>query len=277
MLYETIGNYSVNPYYIKELGYSICSIEELCYLLKENLTGLEEGIMSQELCLYVEKNLGLGELGRGMMDICRKRSGFDAFVCYIFEKTGYMGREELKAVETVLQKSSNMNSAQRKKGCGDFYMANQKYVLAIAEYMQAIDELRSYDRKELRGGVFHNIGCAYAKLSLYDKAAEYFKKAYEENNVTESGLQYMAALRLSMDKEAYVKFINEQHLDSELALDVEALLKQYMDEIEYREDQNLLKRARMEQQKADVTSFRHDTDSLLTEWKKSYRRNMEME
>lgn len=80
-----------------------------------------------------------------------------------------------------------------------------------------------------------------------------------------------------MNREDYVEFINKKRLDSELAAQVEDLLAGYMTANAYREDMGLLNRARAEQEKADVTAFRRDTDSLLMNWKKLYRRNMEME
>ena len=52
------------PYYIKNVGTNIYSIEELCYYLYQNLYLVDESLMNVGLCKWVGRELRMKELAR---------------------------------------------------------------------------------------------------------------------------------------------------------------------------------------------------------------------
>lgn len=277
MLYETKGAYSETPFFFKEVGMRFYSIEELCYLLKENIAGLEDSMMVPELCRYIERDLSLPDLGRELLELIRNKGSLASFVKLIFEYTGFLSREELRSVEAILRENSVMGVVERKKSCGDFYLTSGRQVLAIREYTQAIRSVRSSDDELLIASCHHNLGIAYAKLFYYDAAAEQFLRAYELNNNDESYIQYLTALRISTSREGYAELVREKELDVEMVLALEERLKRLGEESLGSEDFSLMKRAITELDKGDVAGYKKDSMTLIEKWKKAYRRSMEID
>lgn len=52
------------PYYIKNVGTNIYSIEELCYYLYQNLYLVDESLMNVGLCKWIGRELRMKELAR---------------------------------------------------------------------------------------------------------------------------------------------------------------------------------------------------------------------
>lgn len=277
MLYAPIGLYSEKPYYIKELGYNIYSIEELCYLIKENLTSLEDSIMSLQLCFFIERELNLSELGKDLAELVRNRSTLAAFVSMLFDKTGYMSRDELKAVEAVLHENSEMNYVERRKNCGDYFMRERRYAVAVTEYSNALAQIRPSDDAELLAAVNHNMGCAKAMLGYFDEAAEYFKTAYETDGNKDSHYQYLAALRLSNSKQEYVEILKELKDCEDTAKALENSIARFTEDRERKDIVDIINRAKEALESGDIKGFERDANTVIGVFKSNYRRNMEME
>ena len=52
-----IGKLSENPYYIVGLGMNVYSIEELCYYLTRDAYIIDNDIMDESLCDYIENEV----------------------------------------------------------------------------------------------------------------------------------------------------------------------------------------------------------------------------
>ena len=45
------------PYYFENVSLNVYSLEEICYYLEKNLYLLDSDFMSEELCVWIEKEL----------------------------------------------------------------------------------------------------------------------------------------------------------------------------------------------------------------------------
>lgn len=59
------------PYYVEGIGINLYSMEELCYYIMGNTYLLDNSFMSEELCTWVEKQMGLYKLAEQLRDIMR--------------------------------------------------------------------------------------------------------------------------------------------------------------------------------------------------------------
>jgi|GEM_PF-5940717 len=277
MLYAPIGLYSENPYYIKELGYNVYSIEELLFLLKENLTSLEDSIMSLQLCFFIERELNLSELGKSLTELVRNRSTLSAFVVTLFEKTGYMSKDEIKAVAAILHENSEMNYVERRKNCGDYFMSENRYATAVTEYENALSQMKPNDSAELLAAVNHNLGCAKARLGYFDEAAECFYTAYKADGNKDSKYQYLAACRLSCSKEDYIEMLKGLKDFESAAAALERAIAQNAQDRDRKDILEIIERAKNACREGDIKAFERDVNSVIGIFKANYRRNMEIE
>ena len=275
MLYLPVGNYATTPYYLEELGVSLHTIEELCYYLRENAASLDEGIMRQGLASFVEKELGLKELGRSLMDVIANKGSLASFVKLIFEESGYVSREELRTIESMLRENEAVGMAGRRKNSGDYHLFAGRFMPALREYMQALKGCDPQRDPELYSMCMHNLGCAQAGLFMYDEAAESFKKAWDNGGVKESYSCYLAALRMGSSREKYAALVRELGLDRTMVKNLEENISEYCVMSRQSEDYSVLKEALSDLETDNYSDFDRRAGAVLASWKKDYRHNAE--
>ncbi len=275
MLYLPVGNYATTPYYLEELGVSLHTIEELCYYLRENTASLEEGIMRPALCSFVEKELGLKDLGRALMDVISGKGSLASFVKLIFEECGYVSREELRTIESMLRENEAVGMAGRRKNSGDYHLFAGRYTLAQREYMLALKGSDPMRDPELYSMCMHNLGCAQAGLFMYEDAAKCFKKAWDHGGRTESYSCYLAALRMGGSRERYAALVRELGLDRTRVAELEERISESSDMSRQSEEYSVLKEALDDLEAGREEDFDRRAEAILASWKKDYRRNVE--
>ncbi len=203
-----VGKRAEKPYFFEKTGQNIYSIEELCYVLGENAYILDEDIEDKELAGWVEEECGLHELSKTLYTLINKKVSVSAFVGTVFDYTGYYPKEKSAQIEEILKNGRNLTLYERKKTKADCLVQRGKYAAAIKEYDSLLKELDGKD-PPLLAKIYHNKAVAQANLFAYAYAAGGFYKAYEINGMEEDYMAYLAAKRLSMKEEDYIRFIAE--------------------------------------------------------------------
>ena len=242
MLYLPVGKYTDEPYYLEELGAGIHSVEELCYYLKENAASLEDSIMRPSLCSFIIKELELVSLGEQLSDLVANKGSLASFVRLILEECGYVSREELRSIDTMLRKNSSMGIYEKRKSHGDYHLCAGRYLMAEREYRQALSGMDPEENRILYASTLHNLGCALAGMFLYDQAADCFKRSYEAERRDETYMHYLGALRLGRSREEYAGLINTFKLDHTRAARLENEIMSILEERNEQEDIEALRK-----------------------------------
>jgi len=277
MLYACVGAYSENPYYIEELGTWVHSAEELAYCLKTNITGLEESLITMQLCQFVEKQLKLKELARALYSCVGNKGSLPTFVTLVLEETGMGSKEEIKSIEKLLRENESMGPAGRRKLKGDYYMAEGRLSWALVEYEQAAVILEQEDSREMLAKIYHNMGCVYGRMFFFEKSAQYFMKAYEIDESPESYKCYLASLRLGNNREDYVKKVIDYSLDQEKVGELEEIIGELTAKSKESKEGVAFDNALEKRESANIAKYHEIIDDILMEWKREYRLNMEMD
>lgn len=206
------------PYYLENASLNIYSLEELSYYIENNLYLLEPDFMSEELCTWIDKELGLGELAGHMQKICRDRGTLSEFVLAILAESGYCSVTSQKQIAQTLREMEHKSDFERGKLRADRYQENGKYLGSIMEYRRLLEA--EEENTILVGDVWHNMGSAYARLFLFEEAAACFQRAYEKNRNPESLRECLYAYRCSRDESGFSKAAGEYRLDEEKALEI---------------------------------------------------------
>jgi hypothetical protein len=215
-----IGSYANHPFHIEKIGRNVYCIEELCYCIVKNAFLLDEESFNRELFDWIEKECLLERLADELRVMANKHCSMASLAGTILDYVGYNTRKEVDKTEEILRANAGMDIYRKKLARADFLMKNNRFTMAFREYEFLLTHTPEISNK-LRARIEHNEGVMYARLFLYDKAAEMFLKAYEDGGNRESYLQYLSAVRMNLSNKEYVAFIADNEEAYYASMDVE--------------------------------------------------------
>ncbi len=208
--YAQTGNTAVNPYYFKKLDIMVYTMEELCYVMKEEAFLLGNEIMEKELISFVGEECGLDELAGELNVLVSRKGTLSSLVCMIQNYVGFYSREEIGKMEETLKMSSGMSDYEKKKLQIDYLVEKKRYSVAVDAYDRLLKELYALGaeimekHEKVTAGIWHNKGVAFAGLMRYDEAGECFQKAYSLSGDRDSFMAFLGAKRLVLSQTDYV-------------------------------------------------------------------------
>lgn len=137
------------PYFIENISTNVYSIEELCYYLYHNLYLIDQTIMNEGLCSWIQEELELPALAAKLRSKISKFASAEDIVYPVFKEINYLTYEELKELNVRLQKMNEETPAMREKQKADALMENEMYVHAIQVYQNLLE--REDLEKSVRG------------------------------------------------------------------------------------------------------------------------------
>ena len=120
------------PYYVEGIGMNLYSMEELCYYIMENTFLLDNSFMSEELCTWVEKQMGLYKLAEQLRDIMRGKRLLSDFVLAILEQNGYCTMKEMQQIVLTIRQMEEKSDFECNKIRADQLMEKEKYLAGIS-------------------------------------------------------------------------------------------------------------------------------------------------
>ncbi|MBQ6319571.1 MAG: hypothetical protein IJI23_07320 [Lachnospiraceae bacterium] len=273
-MYLCLGALSTTPYFLSGLGVNIYSMDELCYYLCVNAYILDNDLIDVRLCDYMRDNLDMAPLAAKLRKMIKEGKTLGEMVTTILIDTKYCNDEEIARIKQVLVDNASLSFAAKRKVRGDNLLCANKYPRAIEEYQYVLSVLNKEEEPELYSSILHNVGCAYALMFLLDKAADYFKQAYEIDESRESLVLYLVCLRLTAKKEEYDRIVVKNGYDERIALEAVRIMTSAREseaDTPYADAMNDILELR---DSGRVSEFYAALDVALEEWKQEYRRTM---
>ena len=273
-MYLCLGALSTTPYFLSGLGVNIYSMDELCYYLCVNAYILDNDLIDVRLCDYMRDNLDMAPLAAKLRKMIKEGKTLGEMVTTILIDTKYCNDEEIARIKQVLVDNASLSFAAKRKVRGDNLLCANKYPRAIEEYQYVLSVLNKEEEPELYSSILHNVGCAYALMFLLDKAADYFKQAYEIDESRESLVLYLVCLRLTAKKEEYDRIVVKNGYDERIALEAVRIMTSAREseaDTPYADAMNDILELR---DSGRVSEFYAALDAVLEEWKQEYRRTM---
>ena len=174
------------PFFLENISTNIYSLEELCYFLYHNLPLVDETVIREDLCRWIETELRLPALAERLRPHLGRFSDLQDFLYPIFKEINYLNYDELRSLSTRLSQLESQTLYERQKLKGDAMVKNGMTVNAIRTYQKLLSyaelslppEEMMEEEKRFASSVHHNLGCAYARLFQMDKAVECFWTSY---------------------------------------------------------------------------------------------------
>ena len=194
------------PYFIEGIALNVYSLEELSFYILQNTYLIEPDFMSEELCSWLEEDLKAEALGGELRELINQNGSLSDFVNRILTASGYCSPGEISQVCQVVSEMQNKSEFECRKLRADRLMEKEKYLSSIYGYKQLLE---SEDAKEesafVLGNIWHNLGCAYARLFLFQEAEACFARAYGLNKNQESLRQRLFCFGCMRDKEGFMQ------------------------------------------------------------------------
>lgn len=158
------------PYYIENISTNVYSLEELCYYFYHNLYLVDESILNEQLCRWLQEELNLPKLAAKLRSLFTRNFSLEEFLYPVFKEINYLTYEEMKSLNLQIQKLAEESPLLRAKCKGDALVQNDMYVQAIQVYQKLLDEENIEEVREgFTESVYHNLGCAYSYLFQMEK------------------------------------------------------------------------------------------------------------
>lgn len=208
---------AAKPYYIESISTPVYTIEELCYYLYENICLIDETIINEALCDWIRDELGLKKLYRQLYDQLEKKEGISFFILPIFREIGYLSAERMREVREKLNRLEIQPEDSRQKMKGDYLVKCGMYANAMHEYYQILARRGPGNLgAQFYAEIWNNLGCAYARLFLFEEAGDCFLRAWKQVRTKEMLRKYVSILPLYLSEEQYKSKLETLGADSYL-------------------------------------------------------------
>ena len=191
------------PYRIKESGWEVYSLEEICYFLMEYAGILEDSLMEEEFLVWLREEMLCSKLAEQLKSITGTSQ--DAFEFYqaILASVSFCEAKDMEQFRADYCQGRKLSTVERHKKKADVLLRNEQYEKAIMTYHSVLGEKEiGQMSKEFLGSIWHNLGTAHARM-FFQKAAGCYQKAYEYLQREESKQQMLVAIELSTERTEY--------------------------------------------------------------------------
>lgn len=253
------------PYYVEGAGVNLYSMEELCYYIAGNTYLLDESFMSEELCTWVEHQMGLYPLAAQLRDI----HSLSQFVQAILTHTGYHTPKEAGEIVLAVRQMEEKTDFECRKLRADRLMENGKYIGSIHEYRRLLGAEEAKFAGPVVGAIWHNLGTAHARLFLFREAADCYDMAYRLGGAVES-LKCSLICHLCMhDEKGFAEKAGEHQAD-------EALIGECRQAYDGAQKSRDLAGIRELEQAGERAQAKQAVREMILQWKEDYRKSGRM-
>lgn len=264
------GRYALKPYYLEKLGRRIYSIEELCYCITQNAFLIDSDFFDMALVDWIGNELSLEKLSDELRTMIVHKCSAVSLASMILEYVGYSSKEEVDSTEETLRNNADMDIYEKRMSRAEFLMNQGHISQAFGEFDYLLKHMPEMD-KNVRAQIEHNQGVLYAHLFIYDMAAEFFYKAWEDGGADESYLGYLAAKRMMMDEKEYVAFVGSHKEAHNLSLKLEQRMDEANDLYDSSSANIKLRSLELFRSGGKMSEYYDEVDRITKDMKEEYR------
>lgn len=267
------GDKADRPYLFKNVCINVYSIEEICYLFALNPFMITNDIINNELIDWIDDSLNLKELASFLRMAKKRGASVSEFVSTIMKYVGFCDDDELKEIEHALKNCSGLTEIERRMQQADYLLQNGRIEAAIEDYEEVLSALPDVENV-IKPKIYRNMGCAYAKMFMFDIAGRYLKRAYDLAPSDELGIMYLTALRIYYSNERYLNYISEHSEWNNISLKVEKKIDRIMGDFEGSQESIMLNALNIYKDEGNVSSYYEEIDRVIAGMKDDYIKSL---
>lgn len=203
------------PYHLKSIDLRFFSLEELLYYYKNHEILIDRSIMEEEFVFWVKEHLGQHTLAERLHQLVAGKATLTMFFNALLEQVNTFTPEEKEAFLNQLSRLEDKNEFQKRKVLADQMLQREKYDSAIIEYRRMLQGNEgTVGQDELFASTWHNLGCCYGRMLLFEQAMECFKSAYsyKQNEQTQQAVKFIMEAMNAQNNASEIEDDNLLHL-----------------------------------------------------------------
>lgn len=168
------------PYYFEELGVRLFSSQELCYAIYNNPLLVMDDFVDKKLLDFIREDLDMVFLAAKLEKWQQSNEDRDELLITILYECDYYNAAEVSIFRQKLASYRRMPEAVFLKTKADFLFSLKQYGKAAAEYEKILELPKSIRVDDgFRAKIYNNLGSAYARLFMTDKAYQAYLKSFD--------------------------------------------------------------------------------------------------
>lgn len=279
-----VGDYAKIPYYVIGPELPVYSMEELCFVMKENAFLLDSSLMNDALLEWIDRECGLRELAKQLYPLVHKQGALSSFVVMIMEYVGFYSTQCVSEVEQTLRQGAGLTGIEKRKSQIDYMVQRKKYVSALRGYDGLLTKWQENNADtqgevlpgaEVKAAILYNKGVVYTRMMLYRQAADMFWEAWQTEQREAYIVAYLTAKRMELSEEEYIGLVAEMPDSFEYSLELEKRLEQVKWEWSLHPDCQQLRQREMWREGNERQKYYEENDRLTQALKNSYRSSVQ--
>ncbi|MCR5105647.1 MAG: hypothetical protein K6B68_14525 [Eubacterium sp.] len=259
------------PFTFLNTKVEIYTYEELCFYIYNNTVLISKSSLSDKLFDWIRVELGMEELADKLVGLANKTSYAQDLLIEILSAGEYYTIEEIKNYAEAWQKYRKLDVLQKSKLKADGYLAYRRYIKAATFYDDIIDETDENTDPVFLGNIYHNRAVAAANNMDLEDAKQFFLKAYEKNENTESLKSYFYIVAITSDTSTLKMEIRRQGLPDDYLEEIMAEIGESKDDVREMTIFAMLQRAAYNKMNKDMADYDKRMDIILSELKDDFR------
>lgn len=232
-----------NPYEITRIHKKIYNLEELCYYLSHNLYLIDNTIMNEQFCGWIEEELDMKLLGNNLKEALLDHCSREQFVSLIMRSSFLFNASEINHIEEILDRIKDQKPVERHKNKADNLLKNGEVEEAILVYQAILRE--EWDKtvsRQFYGKVYACLGAAFGRAFLYQEAMEMYDYAFQICNDPMMVKSYLYAAKQVLSVTEYKLFLAKSEVFEELDEIITAEVEKAKEALHFRPTQEMLER-----------------------------------
>ena len=168
---------AAKPYEIEKERLKIYSTEELCFYLKHHIYDVDNTIINGKLATWLGEEIGAVHTAGVLNQEIMAKAPVIKMLETILLELDYLSKEEVHKI--VFKQALPLTPAEEAENLGNLFLKQDKFENAVKAFRKALRYRRQEKGNEAaESELYEKIGIAYARLYLYDEAAESFSPGF---------------------------------------------------------------------------------------------------
>lgn len=169
-----------HPFYFEGLGVRLYSSQELCYAIYNNPLLVMDGFVDKNLIDFIRDDLDMAFLAMKLEKWQLSGEEPDELLAIILHECDYYQAAQVSRFKQQVAAYRRLSEAEFLKTKADYLFSGKQYGKAVAEYHKIIELPKAnHADDDFLAKIYNNLGAAYARLFMTDKAYQSYQKSFD--------------------------------------------------------------------------------------------------